>query len=153
MKFIMAFITALSFQAFGADYEAKEVNFTVSDRTSFGNRVFYNCDSVEHYVATSLEDLGARNITVRCSGGLDRFGNIHLPARVSSTFEALNSSLVSSRKASMQEVVFRDHDNCHLMNSIIKSVMGEFEVASVEMRRCTSANAATRIKITVLKED
>lgn len=153
MKLLIAFIAMFSVSAMAADYELKEVNFKVSDRAQNGSKVYFNCDSVESTVASSLKKLGAKEVKVNCRGGIDRHGSHHLPAYVSTSFEALNADINSSLNVSFQEVVFKNRNNCHLINSIIKNVNGEFEISELKMRRCLRSDSHARVSLSVLKEN
>ena len=149
---ILTFIIALvSLNVYAAEYERKEANFTIRDRVGF-DIVYYNCDSVESTVENILEEMGAKEIRVRCTGGLDINGFIHLPARVSADFEAINAELDGKISVQVDEIQFRNHKNCHLYNNIVKAVQDKFEIAHIDMRRCHRIGGATRISMSVLKE-
>lgn len=149
---ILTFIIALvSLNVYAAEYERKDANFTIRDRVGF-DIVYYNCDSVEQTVESILGEMGAKDIRVRCTGGLDRMGFNHLPARVNAEFEAINAELDGKISVNIDEVKFRNHRNCHLYNSIVNAVQDQFEIAHIEMRRCHRIGGATRIHMSVLKE-
>ncbi|MEC9284165.1 MAG: hypothetical protein VX642_15725 [Bdellovibrionota bacterium] len=149
---ILTFIIALvSLNVYAAEYERKEANFTIRDRVGF-DIVYYNCDSAEYTVESILEEMGAKDIRVRCTGGLDPIGSIHLPARINAEFEAINAELDGKISVKIDEVKFRNHKNCHLYNSVVKAVQDQFEIAHMEMRRCHRIDGSTLIKMSVLKE-
>lgn len=147
--FLISLLTVSS--AFAVDYERKFERFTISDFTGNGSRVFYNCDSVEDTVTESLKEMGAIVHSVRCTGGLDRFGRFHTAARVQATFDALSSKIDGNVSSSIQSVEIRKRNNCHLYNSIVKGVSDSFEISKVDMRRCFRSDDRTRIKLQVRK--
>lgn len=152
MKLILAIAMAFSVSAFAADYEQKELNFKVSERTRNGNLAYYNCDSVESTVKKSLIRLGAKNVVADCRGGIDRHGSHNLPAYVSLSFEALNAEIDGNKSVAYQEVKFNNRNNCHLVNSIVKAVTPHFEIEEIKMKRCFRSDANAKISVLVLKE-
>jgi hypothetical protein len=149
-KLILISILTVS-SAFAVDYERKFERFTISQFGDNGSRIYYNCDSVENAVSESLKEMGAIVHSVRCTGGLDRFGRFHTPARVRATFDALSSKIDGNISSSIQSVEIRKRNNCHLYSSIVKGVSNSFEISKVNMRRCFRSDDRTRIKIQVRK--
>ena len=134
-----------------AEYKAQETKFTIPTWTLYGSTVYYNCDSVEYKAKDLLQTLGAKNVDVKCTGGIDVIGRIHLPARVSATFETLQNG--SGRiNATYKEVVFKDFDECHLYNTIYKKVRSNFDMEDDSVRRCLRVNGRTVISAQVLAE-
>jgi hypothetical protein len=150
LKLILISVLTIS-SAFAVDYERKSESFTISQFAGNGARVFYNCDSVEDAVTQTLEDMGAIVRSVRCTGGLDRFGNFHTAARVKTTFDALNSEIDGNISSSIQSVEIKNSNSCHLYNSIFKGISDSFEVSKVDMRKCNRPSARTRIKLQIRK--
>lgn len=136
---------------FAADYEAKETRFTIQDRFGF-DRVFFNCDNVEITARQILREMGAKEIDVRCRGGLDRWNGNHLPAFVEASFMALNTELEGPIEPRAESVGFRRPRDCYLFNSIVNGVKDDFEIAELNMRRCSNLRSPTRIEMLILKE-
>ena len=68
MTFIAALFAVSS--AFASEYVTKKLSW--GPRTHHGGTVtYYNCDSVENTVESHLEALGAQNVSVNCSGGIE----------------------------------------------------------------------------------
>jgi hypothetical protein len=152
MKLLISIIAMISATAYGADFERKTINYSISDRTGNGERIFYNCDSVETKTKAMLKKLGAKDINVDCTGGLDRFGRHHMPAYVSADFMALNSELSGNRNVAFQTVKFVERNNCHFVNSSLKSLSEVLEISEISLRNCTSSRSTARASVTVLKE-
>ncbi len=141
----------ISAAAFSAEYKSQETNFTIQTWTMYGSTVYYNCDSVETKTKDLLKTLGAKNINVRCTGGIDVFGRFHLPARVSTSFDALHSG-AGEIQAEYKEVTFKDFDECHLFNTVYKKVSSFFDLKDDTVRRCLRVNGRTVINAKVLSE-
>lgn len=141
----------LSTSVFAVNYETQTSKFVISDRAENGNRVYYNCDSVESKVTSILEEMGAIVQSVRCTGGIDRFGQFHMPARVVAIYESLNSEIAGNVSSAISDVKIREHGNCHLNNSIFKNIKEKFEITALKQSRCISASSRTLIKMKLLK--
>jgi hypothetical protein len=144
----------VSSSAFAVGYKEYKSSFTISDRGDAGSRVYYNCDSVEDAVEDMLTKLGAMDINVRCTGGLDRFGNMHMPAHVKTSYSAIN--LESDNDVNMSVGVeserIRERGQCRLLNSIFSEIKENFEIASFSTKRCSRSTSRTLIKFDVIKE-
>ena len=152
MKFLMALVFSFSF-AYSAEYKDFKTKYTIQTRTDFGSQVFYNCDSVENRVERLLETLGAKNISVRCTGGLDMWGNFHLPARVTAKYSALSNEMINSGiNTELVEEKVKERNSCHLLNTSFNKLRKNFLIDSYKVRRCTSSNTRSNIRFTVLKE-
>lgn len=152
MKLLISIIAMISATAYGADFEQKSLSYSLTDRMSNGGQIFYNCDSVITKTERMLRKLGAKNIDVDCTGGLDRFGRNHLPAYVSADFLALNSELSGNRNVSFQTVRFSERNNCHFVNESLKELSKALEVSELSMRSCAGSRSSARASVTVLKE-
>lgn len=156
MKFFMLMVLTLSSSAFATGYKSVSAKYTIFSNFGVGGHVYYNCDSVENRVEDLLERMGAKNIRVRCTGGLDRFGGrFSTPARVRTSFDVLSSRVRNDgTRASVQRVEIRKRDNCHLYSTSFKALSRYFETSNQRVSRCSTSRAArrTRISFNVLKE-
>jgi len=73
LMIIMALVLS-SLTASATDLVARRFSFTYQDRNP-GTRTYHNCDSVEDTLRDHLQTLGAQNIRVTCSGGIQNWGN------------------------------------------------------------------------------
>lgn len=151
MKLVALVCFLLSTSLFAADYQRNSSSFTIPTFTGNGGRVYYNCDSVEHRVKSVLEDMGAVVHSVRCTGGLDRWGGrMHLPASVRVVYDTLNSELDGNVATVVGETQISQRDNCHLNTNIFNAVKGNFEIYKESQRNCFRPSDRTRINIRVL---
>lgn len=153
MKVLALTLLMMSTSAFAVGYQSARASYTIFSNVGSG-QVYYNCDSVENHVEDLLEEMGARNIRVRCSGGLDRFGGrFSTPASVVATFEALrygypnDGTIFSNRK-----VEIRERDNCHLYNTSFRALEKHFEISNSSASACFRPGDRTRISFNVIKE-
>ena len=155
MKFFMMLILVMSTSAFATGYKTVSSKYTIFSNVGSGH-VFYNCSLVERRVEDLLEIMGAKNIRVRCHGGLDRFGGrVSTPARVRATFDVLSSSVPNDGSiASIQKIEIRERNSCHLYISSFKKLSKHFEISNAKVPRCSLSRTSRRVKITfnVLKE-
>ena len=155
MKFFMIAILALSSSAFATGYKTVSAKYTIFSNVGFGH-VYYNCSLVERRVEDLLETMGAKNIRVRCHGGLDRFGGrVSTPARVRATFDVLSTSVLDDGTiASVKKIEIRERNSCHLYITSFKRLSKFFEISNAKVPRCSLSRRSRRVKITfnVLKE-
>ncbi|MBG59252.1 MAG: hypothetical protein CME67_06730 [Halobacteriovoraceae bacterium] len=147
MKLMLAALLSLT-SVFAVTEKTIEKKFRINSRTDFGARVFYNCDSVEDRTYDILEELGATDIEVRCTGGIDRFGNYAREAYVKTTYTVQTSE----EQGSFQDFKIRSFNSCHLYDSIFTNVMDSFTFEEMsDLRRCVSSRSRFIVSGTVLK--
>lgn len=152
MKTLILFTTLIFANAYAVGYKTVQENFTIFSNVGSG-QVYYNCDSVEYKVEELLEEMGAQNIRVRCSGGLDRFGQFSTSARVNTTFDVLSYEMPNDGTMfSTKRVEIRERDNCHLYNSSFKALSKSFEISEISTGVCFRPGDRTRISFKVIKE-
>ncbi|MBD65602.1 MAG: hypothetical protein CME62_10375 [Halobacteriovoraceae bacterium] len=152
MKSIILTLVLMAGNALAIGYEQKNASFTISSIAGNGSRVYYNCNSVEDKVEDVLLQLGAKNIRVRCSGGLDRWG-MSTDAFVRASFTALSEDVDGNIIAAVSHEEIRKRSDCHLYSEIVEGVEDKFLMYSVpQVDRCYRAGDRTRIKLSVLKE-
>ena len=149
---IIAMLLLMTSTVFAANYERKVDNFTISTIAPDGNRVYYNCDSVESRTEAVLEEMGAIVQSVRCTGGLDRWnGRFNLPANVTVVYDVLNSELDGNVATRIAESRISQRSSCHLNISIFEAVKDNFEIEKYSQRRCRRSGDRTHIDMTVLQ--
>lgn len=123
----------------------KETSFGIPSNLGAGNRVYYNCESVENATRHVLSELGATEIRVKCTGGLDPVSRVHTDAFVRARFFVVE-------QGEFETVVFRDRTNCHLITEIFEGVRGSFILHNVQgVRRCWDASSPYHFSAEVLK--
>ena len=70
MRFIAIAALLIAFNASAVEFVTKTFKHTDSGIDGF-SRNYYNCDWAEKTVESHLEKLGASNITVNCTGGIE----------------------------------------------------------------------------------
>ena len=150
-KMILSLVAALGFvgtaQASEVAYPTEtEINYTLLSHVGGGEQVYYNCDSVEDTVESMLKKLGAENISVRCTGGLDQDWRFPTPANVSARFIAASSvkNNQAPRKASVQNVVLRDNGSCHLYKETLETLEVAMELEIVKAPGACRADSRIR---------
>ena len=96
-----------------------KASFGISSSTSSGS-VYYNCDSLEDMTENMLKKLGANDVRVRCSGGLES-GTYWGPASITASFSS----------ASYKAFQLRDSDNCHAAQEIFAGLRSKLDLNSI----------------------
>lgn len=129
MMTIVAALFAVS-SAFATEYVSRKLSF--SPRTHNGGTIsYYNCDSVEDTVASHLEDLGAQNVRVSCSGGIEM--GWMTPVFVRASFDAA----VSASNGVTRTVVLQGSESCHLNTEFLDAAIKLFPTATLESKRAS----------------
>lgn len=143
MKKLTAVIAmVLSLGAFAVE---QEVNFTYFGNEEIGTRSYHNCDSVESSAKSILKKLGATDISVRCTGGLDVWSRMALPVNLRASF---NTPVVTGES---YEIVKLRGDNCGLETRMIKSFLKVFTNIEVlkERSNCGMSRATYSFELKV----
>lgn len=129
MKFITV-IAALFVvtSAFATESVARKLSW--SPRTYNGGTVsYYNCQSVRSTVEAHLESLGAQNISVRCSGGIEMGWT--MPAHVTAKFDAI----IPESNGVVREVTLKGSDSCNLNSEFLDVAIPMFPGIKVLSKR------------------
>ncbi len=88
MRLLILASLLVSASAFASELVSQKVAFHVGGRV-LGREIYYSCESVRYAVKKHLVTLGAENVRVSCSGGLDHFNRRNAwPALVRASFDA-----------------------------------------------------------------
>jgi hypothetical protein len=142
MRFIALLVLVATTSAF-ANTVARDVRFNHSGRTIWGE-VFYNCNAVEDIFEGHLRKLGASNIRVRCTGGIESWGGTMrgFPISVRATF---NAPVPVSNNARIVTLKSRAGDNsCELHTGILNKVLPLFPAITVNSRRSRCSDNRSR---------
>lgn len=122
--------------------ERFKVSYTLDTFLGAGDRIYYNCDSVESDTKSLLKSLGAENIRVSCSGGFDHNLGYAGPAYVSARFVAptMTKNNAAPRLAEVREVRLRGNDNCHFMSNTLEALSEVLELDILEGERSCFGN-------------
>lgn len=132
-KMIFSGFLLLASSAFAVDAipRTSKVGFFVSESTGAGNTTYYSCDGLEDLTKSMLKKLGASDIRVRCSGGLDSGTYWGTPSIDVSFVSPMRGSGAEARAASYQTVQLRDSDNCHAAQTIFAAIRSRLDLTSV----------------------
>lgn len=137
MKFmtVIAVLFAVS-SAFASEYVTKKMSW--SPRTYNGGTVtYYNCQSVESTVESHLEALGALNVSVSCSGGIEMGWT--MPAHVSAKFDVS----VTSGFGAVREITLKGSESCHLNTEFLDAAIPMFPGIRVLSKRASCNGGRT----------
>ncbi|MEX0799142.1 MAG: hypothetical protein WD025_06840 [Bacteriovoracaceae bacterium] len=149
LAFSVSFATA---QVVDTVEKTQTESFRIDSRTDFGGRVYYACESVEHKTEALLKELGAYDISVRCSGGIDPWGGYAREAFVKTTFTVKSENAQGDQDGSYEEFEFKSFGSCHLYSEVFSQVKDAFEFERLDkVRRCFRSNDRITISGSVLK--
>jgi len=151
MKVLILMLALISSNVFAVGYKTVKSSFTVPELSGNGGRSYYSCDSVEAETQSILKTLGAKNISVRCTGGISPFGGFHSPAFVRANYSVLSFEVQGNMTVAIANERI-DGNNCHLTNSIVNGVEKKFEISKLRTRNCFRASDRTMVTMDVLKE-
>lgn len=99
-----------------------------SNNQDFGGYIYFNCSDVETKTEALLQHLGAKDISVKCHGGIDHFQQIFSrPASVSLRYSVLQASdLETAQKGSWSIVNIQKFDDCYLLDQVFLKVKDSF---------------------------
>ncbi|MFL5815151.1 MAG: hypothetical protein ACJ763_16360 [Bdellovibrionia bacterium] len=161
MLFVMAVLGSIGSSAMAAEATVQAVkthnsfDFTVNGRTAFGHQVYYNCDAAEDYIENLLGKMGATNISVRCTGGID-MGQIPMDMlAIEVAFDSVrmpSAAVTGTETAGVwKEVKLHDFGNCNLAMETIKGVKDHFDLKDIKgLDRCWDANDSYRVSFSAL---
>lgn len=124
MRLIIAVaLLVSSFAASAVETVSRRFSFTYMDR-SVVTRTYHNCDSVEDTLRDHLRTLGAQNIRVTCSGGIQNWGNRWeaWPVSLSARF------VVPANRDNAQRLVIADrgfNTNCDFNVQLLSKLLRE----------------------------
>lgn len=131
----------VSGSAMAVDAGTKVVTFSAGGRGGL-NYTFFNCDSVEGQVETLIEKLGGTNVSVRCTGGLDPWGNMPpMPAYITAKFENRGGT------GAVENVTIKSDawdSNCELNVPAMEALLPAFENIKVVSKRASCFDNSDR---------
>ncbi len=129
MKFMtMTAALLIVSSAFASEYVSRKLSFSPRNHNG-GTISYYNCDSVEATVESHLADLGAQNVSVSCSGGIQMGWT--MPVNVRATFDVA----VPAANGMTREVVLSGRDACSLNVEFLDKALPLFPGVKVVSKR------------------
>lgn len=127
MKFVT--IIALAFAAttaFATEYASKKLSWSPMTHSGW-NQTYYNCSFAQDQVEAHLETLGAQNIRVTCSGGIE--WNWTSPVFITAKFDVpVNGTVTRGAKLAGRE-------SCAFNTEFLDRVIPMFPGVAVRARR------------------
>ncbi len=118
------------------------VDFPIWEQTGAGNQTFYSCDGLEDLTKSFLQKLGATNVQVSCSGGIDQGGiGYDGSPDVQAKFTALRVSAKGATQAgNYRHFVISGRDNCAAAQAIFAGIRKAMSITGVtgDSRFCES---------------
>lgn len=130
MRSLIISALLISTSAFAGEWVTKKVSFSPRTYTG-GTTHYYSCSAVENTVESHLEALGATNVKVRCSGGIDRGWST--PAFVSGSYDVK----VPETNDMARVVTLKGYESCDLNSEFLDYVVREIPGATVLKRRAS----------------
>lgn len=110
----------------------QDVNATMGFNPGFNGKIYYECRSLERKATDLLEQIGATNVDLRCTGGFDPIGGFTTYARLSGTFNSKVQVDGSEEVGRWVSVKLRDRSNCALVAELLKVVKDKFVLRNVK---------------------
>ncbi len=136
MRSLIISALLISTSAFAGEWVTKKVSFSPRTYTG-GSAHYYNCRSVESTVESHLEALGATNVSIRCSGGIERGWST--PAHVSGSYDVKMPETNDMARV----VTLKGFDSCNLNSEFLDYVVKEIPGATVLKRRASCFGGRT----------
>ena len=155
--FILAFTMLISSASMAIEngygkYVDQEMKFHFSS-----NRSYYSCSYAEKQTEKYLTMLGAKDIEIRCTGGIQSGSPswAWAPVSVRASFQALvavDSSEKDSVPVEENSLTFKGRGSCDFNSKLIKTALGHFE-ATVEhgFSNCFNSNGSYNYDVITLK--
>lgn len=112
---------------------------------SGSSHIYYNAQVAKAFIENVLGKMGAQNIHVQTSGGIDTNG-YHFPVFVNADFSVSSND---SKEGQWKDVVFEGTRGCHLMKEVFIGLHHHFAIQAVEMKHCSSPSGAYRVSLQV----
>ncbi|MEZ0392937.1 MAG: hypothetical protein ACAH59_12025 [Pseudobdellovibrionaceae bacterium] len=133
----------------------QQMSFYLDSRFDAGHDVYYNCQSVEMSVTLFLQQLGAQNVYVRCSGGIDDlYPPPAWPAHLNLSFQSLktaSTSVANPISADWKEISINAFDDCFLLSQIFGKIQPGMDIKDVDgPNHCFEPDSAFHLKLKAL---
>jgi hypothetical protein len=154
-----ALVSLMGVAAFAlpAKVVSNSYSFTLNSNWDFGGKVYYSCDSVEGTATDMLKKMGARNVSVDCSGGMDATnpGWPPMDAYLSVKYDSVKAASGNDGQtvqADYASVVLRDYQNCFMANQLFKKFSPTFDIKDLTgLRSCMEPESNYKYSFDVLK--
>jgi hypothetical protein len=149
-KFIfIAFFTALSAFAGNEGSQGAVFNYTFFGNTA-GRYTMVACDYATPLAQKWMEALGAKDVSVQCSGGIQPYGVFPLNLRATYTAPVLTGT-TRTAVFTIESGTFPGDSNCDFDTSLMGALLADFSNAHVTGRRdgCFNSDSPYRYDLSV----
>jgi len=157
-KTLLALVLSLGFSIAQASVPSERIShridFTLDTYFGAGEKVYYDCFSAESAIEDQMERMGAKNVHVRCVGGLDTFNpDMSMPAHIILEFVTLVPGSPGAVNANWKQVRINSFGNCFMMSQVYEQVKGTMEMQNVKgPGYCADPDSAFHLSFTTLVE-
>ena len=149
--FVSSAVFALPAKVVSNDY-----SFAVNSNWDFGGKIYYRCDTVENTAKEMLQVMGARNVQVKCYGGItDTTPSFAWDSSLDVKYDSVKEASASDSQtvqADYSSAVVKDYQNCFLANQLFKKFQKTFSIKNLSgLRSCSSPDSNYKYSFDVLK--
>ena len=125
--------------------------FTLKSDFGVNSEVYFNCDSVENSMRSMLSKMGATDIHVRCTGGIQDPPFEFWDANVTVSYSSLKASSSGNIDADYRSISIDTFDSCVLLSQLFAEVQDSFDIKDLSgTKTCTELNSSLHLKMMVL---
>ncbi len=157
MKFLIVLISSLigfsNAQASVPAFKTKIVKeFSLNSFFDAGDRVYFNCQTVENTMTDMLTKMGAQDVSVQCYGGIQE----NLPsdaweASVRASYTTLQASPNGNIPSDYKAVSLDSYDSCYLLSQLFTNVEDSFNIKDLTGNTsCPSLDSRMHLKMSTL---
>ncbi len=129
-----------------------EKQFNLNSYFEIENKVYFNCQSVEDATAKLLTQLGATDIQVHCTGGIQEgLPPVAWDSSVEASFSVLKASPEGPIAADYKAVSIHSIDGCILLNQLFTGVSDAFDIRQFKgTQKCSSVHSRYQVELETL---
>lgn len=144
MRLIAVAALLLAFNAFAVEFTTTTFRHTDNGIDGF-SRNYYSCDFAESALESHLETLGASNIRVTCSGGIEQGWGMW-PVNLTARFDIPSATAENHTRSEATRVSSRSFGNssCNFHTKLLNKLLPLFTNVSVGAKRTTCMNNDSR---------
>ena len=144
MRLIAVAALLLAFNAFAVEFTTTTFSHTDTGIDGF-SRNYYSCDFAESALESHLEKLGASNISVSCSGGIEYNWGM-FPVNLAARFDMPSATPENHTRSENTRVSSRSFGNssCNFHTKLLNKLLPLFTNVKVNAKRATCMDNDSR---------
>lgn len=152
----LATFVSVSVFALPAKVVNNSYSFAMNSNWDFGGKIYFRCDSIEATAKEMLQAMGARNVQIKCYGGItDTTPSFAWDSSLDVKYDsvtAASSSDTQTVQADYSSVVLKDYQNCFMANQLFKRFQKTFSIKNLSgFRSCSEPDTNYKYSFDVLK--